>query len=101
MKKVLAVPAVAAAVLLTPGVASADDPVGTPGEPSCFGERVSHAASNHGLTPKERAAIFEERLPFLPDEARALFGDTVEVREIQWWVRTNCSDDPIVRPEPA
>lgn len=95
IKKVLAVPAVAAGILLVPGVASADT-VGTPGEPSCFGERMSHAASDHRWTPKERAARFEvETLPFVP-EAQALFGDSIEVREIQWFVRVNCSDNPIV-----
>ncbi|MGY1615615.1 hypothetical protein ACI797_02615 [Geodermatophilus sp. SYSU D00691] len=38
--------------------------------------------------------------PFIPPEVvtelRAFFGPTVEVREIQIWVRTNCSDNPIV-----
>jgi hypothetical protein len=93
--RALLVPAVLAGVLLTPAVASAD-PVGTPGTPRCFGERMSHAASDHKLTPKERAAIFErDVLPFVP-EAQELFGDTIEVREIQWFVRVNCSDDPLV-----
>ena len=95
MRKVLLLPVIAAGVALTPGIASAD-PVGTPGTPTCFGERMSHAASNHQLTPKERAAQFEATvLPFVP-EAQELFGDTIEVREIQWFVRVNCSDNPIV-----
>jgi len=69
--------------------------------PSCFGERISHAASDHKLTPKERAANFEQFV--LPDEplAQELFGDTIEVREIQFFVRRNCSDNPIVPTAPA
>jgi hypothetical protein len=103
IRNALLLPAVVAGVVMTPGIASAH-PVGTPGEPGCFGERMSHAASDHGLTAKERAAQMEEMLrnppPFLPPEAvaqlRAFFGPTVEVREIQTWVRINCSDNPIV-----
>jgi hypothetical protein len=98
LAKRLLVPAVMAGVLFTPGIASAH-PVGTPGEPNCFGQRTSHANSpTHQGTPKERAAIFErDVLPFVP-EAQELFGDSIEVREIQFFVRTNCSDNPIVPP---
>lgn len=38
------------------GAASAH-PVGEPGEPNCHGKRVSHGASVHGLTPKDRAGF--------------------------------------------
>jgi hypothetical protein len=100
ISRTLVVPVVMAGVLLTPGLASADV-VGTPGTPSCFGERISHAASNHKLTPKQRAANFEQFV--LPNEplAQDLFGETIEVREIQWFVRQNCSDNPIVPTPPA
>jgi hypothetical protein len=106
IRKAFLVPAVLAGVLIAPGVASAH-PVGTPGEPNCFGERVSHAASDHGLRPKDRAAGMQELLgnppPDIPApllaQLRAFFGPTVEVREIQAFVRLNCSDNPLI-PEP-
>ena len=100
----LLIPAVMAGVLFAPGMASAHT-VGTPGEPNCFGQRTSHANDpTHQGTPKERAALMQQMItnppPFLPPEAvtelQAFFGPTVEVREIQRWVRINCSDDPIV-----
>jgi hypothetical protein len=95
LRTFLVVPAAAALLVLTPGLASAH-PVGTPGTPSCFGERVSHGSSDHGLTPKERAAGLQELVDSGFPEAVELFGDTVTVREFAWFVRTNCSDDPIV-----
>ena len=84
-------------VVLTPGVASAH-PVGEPGTPSCFGQRVSHGSSDphHKLTPKERAAALQELVDSGFPPAVELFGETVTVREWAWFVRTNCSDDPIV-----
>jgi hypothetical protein len=100
IRRMMVLPVALAGVLLTPGLASAHT-VGTPGTPQCFGERISHASSDHKLTPKERAANFEKFvLPEQP-EAQALFGNSVSVREIQWFVRQNCSDNPIVPTEPA
>ena len=101
IRKALVIPAVLVGVVLTPGIASAH-PVGTPGEPNCFGQRTSHANTpEHQGTPKERAALFEEFvLPEIPPaEAEAFFGtDGVQVREIQRFVRINCSDNPLVLP---
>ena len=92
--RVLVVPAVAAAVLLTPAIASADT-VGTPGTPSCFGERISHGSSDHGLTPKERAAALQEIVDSGFPPAVAYFGPTVSVGEMTRFVRANCSDSPV------
>jgi hypothetical protein len=93
--RLLIAPAVVAGVLLVPGAASAHS-VGTPGTPSCFGERISHGSSEHQLTPKERAAglqaLVDEGFP----EAVELFGPTVTVREFADFVRVNCSDSPYV-----
>ncbi len=81
-------------------------PVGEPGEPSCFGERISHGSSDHGLTPVDRAAALEEVVaPVLAGEfgpeaqafALEFFGDDgVDVKEMTSWVRLNCSDDPFI-----
>ena len=95
IRKALVFSAVVVGVVLTPTVASAH-PVGTPGTPSCFGERISHGSSDHGLTPKERAAGLQELVDAGFPEAVELFGPTVEVREMIAFVRANCSDDPIV-----
>jgi hypothetical protein len=95
VRRTLVLPAVVAGVLLTPGVASAH-PVGTPGTPTCFGERISHGSSDHGLTPKERAAGLQEIVDSGDPMALELFGPTVEVREMIAFVRANCSDDPII-----
>jgi hypothetical protein len=94
-KKILVVPVALAGILLTPGAASAH-PVGEPGTPSCFGERVSHGSSAHDLTPKERAAALQELVDAGFPDAVALFGETVTVREFADFVRTNCSDTPFV-----
>ncbi len=93
------------AVLATAGAAAAH-PVGTPGEPNCFGQRVSHGSSDHKLTPKERAAglqfvVYESGF-VTPEEVAAFeerFGvknKTVTVRIFAAFVRANCSDDPFV-----
>ena len=92
---VLAIPVATAALLLPAGTASADI-VGTPGTPNCFGQRVSHGSSNHGLTPKERAAGLQEIVDSGDPFALELFGPTVSVGEFAWFVRANCSDDPII-----
>lgn len=55
--------ALAFGVALGGGAASAH-PVGSSDEPNCMGQRTSHAASGHGLTPPERAAIANTFLPF-------------------------------------
>ena len=95
MRKVLlGLPLVAATIVFTPAVASADT-VGVPGTPNCFGQRVSHGSSDHKLTPKERAAALQGFVDSGDPLAYELFGDTVTAGEFAWFVRTNCSDDPI------
>ena len=91
-------PVTTAALLLTAGTASAD-PVGTPGTPNCFGQRVSHGSSAHDLTPKERAAALQEIVDSGDPLALELFGPTVSVQEFIRFVQVNCSDDPII-PSP-
>ena len=95
MRTLLLVPAVALAAFAAPQVAAADT-VGTPGTPSCFGERISHGSSDHQLTPKERAAGLQELVDAGFPPAVALFGETVSVQEMIKFVQANCSDDPIV-----
>ena len=87
--------AVMAGVCLSPSTALADT-VGTPGTPSCFGERISHGSSVHGLTPVERAAALQEIVDEGDPFAIELFGDTVTVQEMIKFVQANCSDDPII-----
>ncbi len=96
-RRLLIVPVVSLGVLLTPGVASAH-PVGTPGTPSCFGERISHGSSDHKLTPGDRAAGLQAFVDEGDPLALELFGDTVSIGEFAWFVRVNCSDDPILLP---
>ncbi|NNF56144.1 MAG: hypothetical protein HKN03_17080 [Acidimicrobiales bacterium] len=89
------------ALVATPASAH---PVGVPGEPNCFGQRISHGSSDHGLTPKERAAGLQEVVElalageFGPESqafALEFFGtDGVSVKEMTAWVRLNCSDTP-------
>ena len=98
--------AVALLVVVAAGPAFADV-VGEPGTPSCFGERISHGSSNHGLTPQERAPLLEEFIvnpalagefgPEIQEFALEFFGDDgVSVRETMRWIRVNCSDEPIL-----
>ena len=94
-RKTLVASAVIAGVVFTPGLASAHT-VGTPGEPNCFGQRISHGSSVHGLTPKERAAGLQALVDEGVPEAVAFFGPTVEVREMTLFVRLNCSDNPLI-----
>ena len=95
-RALLVASAAAAAMWGVPQIASADI-VGEPGTPNCFGQRISHGSSDHGLTPKERAAGLEELVDSgeVP-EAREYFGDTVTVQEMIKFVKANCSDNPIV-----
>ena len=95
VRTALVLPAVVAGVLWVPGVASAHT-VGVPGTPNCFGQRISHGSSDHGLTPKERAAGLQELVDAGLPEAVELFGETVSVREMTAFVRANCSDNPII-----
>ena len=93
------------AVAISPSMASADT-VGTPGEPNCFGMRVSHGSADHDLTPGERAEMLQfvvYESGFVSPEEVAAFeetfgvkGQTVTVRVFAAFVRTNCSDDPFV-----
>ena len=91
----LCAPLAAAGLVLAASPAQAD-PVGVPGTPSCFGERVSHGSSDHGLTPKERAAGLQEIVDSGESLALELFGPTVSVGEFAEFVKVNCSDDPII-----
>lgn len=100
------------ATALFTGLAAAPalgDMVGEPGTPGCFGERIGHGSSDHGLTPVERAeglqtfivepaltGAFGEEIRLLVLE---LFGDDgVSVKETMNWIRINCSDEPLVGP---
>jgi hypothetical protein len=98
IRTVIAASAAAAAMCAIPLAASADT-VGEPGTPTCFGQRISHGSSDHGLTPKERAAGLQELVDSGFPPAVELFGPTVSVQEMIKFVQANCSDDPIVPPE--
>ena len=97
--KALLIPAVAAAALMLGSVPASAHSVGEPGTPNCFGQRVSHGntgpAPQHSKTPKERAAELQAFVDSGDPLALALFGERVTVGEFAWFVRTNCSDDPI------
>ena len=97
IRTVIAASAAAAAIWGIP-LASADT-VGEPGTPTCFGQRISHGSSDHGLTPKERAAGLQELVDSGFPPAVELFGPTVSVQEMIKFVQANCSDDPIVPSE--
>lgn len=97
IRTIVAGSAFALAMCGVPQLASAH-PVGEPGSPMCFGQRISHGSSDHGLTPKERAAGLQELVDAGVPEAVALFGPTVSVQEMIKFVKANCSDDPIVTP---
>lgn len=74
------------------------NPPAEAGEPNCFGQRNAHASSQHGLNPKARAANIQRFIdtenPF-QELLQGFYGDTVEIREMMTWIRTQCSDDPI------
>jgi hypothetical protein len=98
--KGLLIPAVAVtALVIGSAPAATADTVGVPGTPNCFGQRISHGSSVHKLTPKERAAGLQAIVDSGDPLALELFGTTVSVGEFAWFVRTNCSDDPIIPPE--
>lgn len=92
------------------GTALANNPPGDPlpvnGEPDCFGARVSHSASEHGLTPKAKIAAHEETIELLesgvfePPWAPIYLGyfedNGVTVKSIMNWIRVQCSDDPYI-----
>jgi len=97
--KAMLIPAVAVtALMIGSAPATASGPVGEPGTPNCFGQRISHGSSDHKLTPKERAAALQEIVDSGDPLALELFGPKVTVREFAWFVRTNCSDNPILVP---
>ena len=99
-RALLVASAAAAAMWGVPQIASADI-VGEPGTPNCFGQRISHGSSDHGLTPKERAAGLQELVDAGFPPAVELFGPTVSVQEMIKFVKANCSDDPIVPTPPG
>ena len=107
-RRLVAVFAAVSLLVVAAGPAFADV-VGEPGTPSCFGERISHGSSDHGLTPEDRAPLLQELLvePALAGEfgpetqqfALEFFGDDgVSVQETIRWIRVNCSDEPIIEP---
>lgn len=64
------------------------------GTPSCFGLRTSHAASEHDLNPKAKAAEIQwwiDETDVFDDLLVPWYGDTVEVREVNAWVRMMCA----------
>jgi hypothetical protein len=93
--KALIVPAITVSALLVGAGPAMAHPVGEPGTPNCFGQRISHGSSDHKLTPKARAANLQQAVDSGDPLALALFGETVSVKEFAWFVRTNCSNDPI------
>lgn len=103
MKRYVASVTVAIAIVLLAAGSAFAHPVGEPGSPSCFGERISHGSSDHGLTPVERAELLGEVVaaelanPETPPEFRelllSLFGDDgVSVKEMTNFVRIMCTD---------
>ena len=97
--KALSIPAVVVTALTVCTGPAMADTVGVPGTPNCFGQRISHGSSVHNLTPKERAAGLQAIVDSGDPQALALFGPTVSVGEFTWFVRTNCSDNPIIPTE--
>lgn len=104
--RTLVIGAVAAGTIAVAPSAVTADVVGVPGEPNCFGMRVSHGSSDHELTPPERAAqlqwvVYESGF-VSPEEVAAFeetFGvkdQTVTVQTFARFVKVNCSDDPFV-----
>ena len=99
-----------AMVLVLSGIALAHNPPGDPlpvnGEPDCFGARVSHSASEHGLTPDAKVAATLGVLELLEvpevdppweDVYKAYWSQNgVSVRTVQNWIRVNCSHDPYI-----
>ncbi len=113
MRNAFTVFVVALAMVATmAGAALANQPPGDPlpvnGEPDCFGARVSHSASEHGLTPNAKIAATEETIAFvesLPEAERPWWAPIylgyyedhgVSVRSIMNWIRVNCSADPFI-----
>lgn len=91
-------------VLALSGTALANNPPGDPlpvqGEPNCFGARVSHSASGHGLAPPEKIAAVEATLDALAtgfdppwEEWYVAYWEEhgVSVQSIQNWIKTNCA----------
>jgi hypothetical protein len=108
MRRTLTTGLVAAGLILAmSGTAMANNPPSDPlpvnGEPDCFGARVSHSASEHGLTPKAKIEAIEAALAAIPGVFpawEAYYAENgISVRTIQEWIRINCSDDPII-PNP-
>ena len=93
-KKVLLLVPIATTAILAGASPALAHPVGEPGTPSCFGERVSHGSSDHGLTPKERAEALQEFVDAGDPLALELFGETVTAGEFAKFVKVNCSDTP-------
>jgi hypothetical protein len=58
IRRIVVAPIVAAAMLVPCTSAFAEEPAtGTPGEPQCYGQRVSFGSSQFGITPADRAGF--------------------------------------------
>lgn len=103
-------PSILALLAVMVGSALANNPPGDPlpvrGEPDCFGARVSHSASEHGLTPSAKVDAVNSFLELLQlpgvdpvwEDAYVEYWmeNGVSVRTVQKWIRINCSDSPII-----
>lgn len=113
MRRTLAILGISLAMMLSlAGTALANNPPADPlpgnGEPSCFGARVGHSASEHGLTPAAKVAVHEGNIAYFTGSDQSLWPvwvpayldyfetNGVSVRTVQAWIRINCSDDPII-----
>lgn len=89
--------ALAAPAMAHEGGGGGGGPVAPADAPNCFGARTSHAASRHGLNPKAKAANIQwwiDETDFFDDLLVPWYGETVEVREVQAWVRMMCGTGP-------
>ncbi|MDT4912221.1 MAG: hypothetical protein QOC66_1349 [Pseudonocardiales bacterium] len=57
IRRLVVAPIVAAAMLVPCTSAFAEPATGTPGEPQCYGQRVSFGSSQFGITPVDRAGF--------------------------------------------
>ena len=100
LKRLITIAAASVAAVTLSASAAGAHPVGTPGEPNCHGQRISHGNDPkdpaHGLTPPERAAILTEIIaeggPF-GSFLELLFGEEVSVAEFHQFVRA-CAPPP-------
>ena len=88
MKKKLGISIAVAALVFAGSATAYAHPVGPPGEPDCYGNRISHGSSHsakhegHGWTPPERVAMAEE-----------MFGEDLTVKDFHFFVKMNCAGE--------